>query len=312
MVLRCGCTFGRVSETGPSRIPALLSGAHAIARTPSRWWHRGANAAGVSAAGLFTAGLANLDPDPFTLGGVGMLALTVALRRRGNPPRRFYPHLGRSVLAWRAAGATAHQLAVLDEAQRLRNLTPPVGYRDRRTLVDPIADAYAIFTSPAWRDPWLADHKLNIDPVAEAAEVVDYLFRVTGLLRDVRRQLAVLPPASAAARTYLGYERALLDSLDESLRRARALTAYRNEVRRLEAVLQSSRALAEAETFGDRVLDVVSESARQELATQQLDDSRAQLRTLETGLREITDLLGTPPPLPVGPPQTGGPSRPAP
>lgn len=301
-----------MSEPGSSRIPALLSGAHAIAGMPSRWWHRGANAAGVSAAGLVTAGLFDNGPDPFTAGGIGMLVLTAALRHRGNPPRQFYPHLGRTAVAWRAAGASPHQLAILDEAQRLRNLTPPVGYRDRRTLVDPIADAYAIFTSPAWRDPWLADHKLNIDPVAEAAEIVDYLYRVTGLLRDVRRQLAMLPAGSAAARTYGGYERALLDSLDESLRRARALTAYRSEVRRLEAVLQSSRALAEAETFGDRVLDVVSESARQELATQQLDDSRAQLRTLETGLREITDLLGTVPTLPPGPPATGAPGRSAP
>lgn len=300
-----------MSEPGSSRIPALLNGAHAIARDPSRWWHRAANATGVSAAGLFAAGIVDSGQDPFTSAGIAMLVATAVLRRRGNPPRRVYPHLGRSVFAWRAAGATPHQLAVLDEAQRLRNLTPPVGYRDRRTLVDPIADAYAIFTSPAWRDPWLADHKLNIDPIAEAAEIVDYLYRVTGLLRDVRHQLAVLPAGSAARRTYGGYEHALLDSLDEALRRARALTAYRSEVRRLEAVLQSSRALAEAETFGDRVLDVVSESARQELATQQLDDSRAQLRTLESGLREITDLLGTPPPLPMGPPPTGpaGPAR---
>lgn len=290
-----------VPHPDQSRLPALLNGAHALDRVPSPWWSRAANAAGLSAAGLFTTAAVDPSSIPWSLGGVSMLMLMSGLRRRGRPRRVFYPHLGRAQVAWRAAGATNHQLAILDEAHRLRASTPPVGYRDRRTLVDPLADAYAIFTSPAWRDPWLADHQLVIDPVVEAAEILDHLHRVTALLADVRRQLAVLPRDSAAARTYAGYERALLGSLDDALRRASALTAYRDEVRRLEGVLRVSRAQAEAERFGDRVLDVVSESARQELATRQLDDSRAQLRVLEDGLREITDLLGTTPQLPAEP-----------
>jgi hypothetical protein len=292
-----------MSEAQQSRLPALLNGSASGPKLPSRWWNRTANAAGLSAVGLIAAGLVEHPGAPWTFGGVSVLILMNALRRQGRPPRRTYPNLGRTQFAWRAAGATPHQLAILDEAHRLRNLTPPVGYRDRRTIINPLADAYAIFTSPAWRDPWLADHQLSIDPIVEAAEILDYLYRVTGLLTDVRRQLGVLPPDSAAARTYQGYERALLGSLDDGLRRARALTAYREEVRRLEAVLAGSRALAEAETFGDRVLDVVSESARQELATQQLDESRAQLQTLETGLREITEFLGTAPSLPAEPPR---------
>jgi hypothetical protein len=291
-----------MSEAEQSRLPALLNGSRSGPTMPSRWWNRTANAAGISAVGLITTGLVDHPGAPWTFGGVTLLVLMNALRRRGRPPRRSYPNLGRAQFAWRAAGATPYQLAILDEAHRLRNLTPPVGYRDRRTIVNPLADAYAIFTSPAWRDPWLADHKLSIDPIVEAAEILDYLHRVTALVADVRGQLGVLPGDSAAARTYQGYERALLTSLDDGLRRARALTAYRDEVRRLEVVLAGSRALAEAETFGDRVLDVVSESARQELATQQLDESRAQLRTLETGLREITEFLGTAPTLPAEPP----------
>jgi hypothetical protein len=292
-----------MSEAEQSRLPALLNGSASGPKMPSRWWNRTANAAGVSAVGLISTGFVDHPGAPWTFGGVSLLILMNALRRQGRPPRRSYPNLGRAQVAWRAAGATPYQLAILDEAHRLRNLTPPVGYRDRRTVINPLADAYAIFTSPAWRDPWLADHQLSIDPVVEAAEILDYVYRVTHLLADVRRQLAVLPADSAAARTYQGYERALLGSLDDGLRRARALTAYRDEVRRLETVLAGSRALAEAETFGDRVLDVVSESARQELATQQLDESRAQLRTLETGLREITEFLGTAPTLPAEPPR---------
>lgn len=285
---------------GESRLPALLNGSSAIYQAPSAWWRRASVATGVGSAGLFTAGL--VDPtDPWSVGAVALLITTSGLRRRGAPRRPLYPHLGRMTGPWRSAGASPRQLEILDEAHRLYQLTPPVGYRDRRTVVNPLADAYAIFTSVAWRDPWLADRKLTIDPVAEAAEILDHLYKVTSLLTDVRQQLRVLTRESAAAQTYKGYERALLGSLDDGLRRAKALTAYRQEVGRLEDVLLSSRALAEAETFGDRVLDVVSESARHELAIQQLDDSRAQLQMLESGLREITDLLGTTPQLPAEP-----------
>lgn len=293
----------RVAEQprpGESRLPALLNGSAAIYRAPSVWWRRASVAAGVGSAGLFTAGLA--DPgDPWGVGALGLLLTMSALRRRGAPRRPLHPHLGAMTGPWRSAGASPRQLEILDEAHRLHQLTPPVGYRDRRTVVNPLADAYAIFTSAAWRDPWLADRKLAIDPMVEAAEILDHLYKVTSLLTDVRQQLRVLPRESAAAQTYRGYERALLGSLDDGLRRSKALTAYRQEVGRLEDVLLSSRALADAQTFGDRVLDVVSESARHDLAIQQLDDSRAELQALESGLREITELLGTTPELPAEP-----------
>ena len=240
--------------------------------------------------------------EPWTLGGIAMLVLMHALRRRGRPPRRFSPASrpcpGRMALGRRDA-APARDPGT--QAHRLRNLTPLVGYRIG-TPGESLADAYAIFTSPAWRDPWLAEHQLDIDPIVEAAEILDHLRRVTALLADVHRQLSLLPAGYAAARTYRGYQRALLESLDDGLRRARALTAYREEVRLLEEVLAGSRALAEAESFGDRVLDVLSESARHELATQQLDDSREQLQALEAGLREIT-VAGSAPTLPAEPRQ---------
>ena len=285
----------------PSRLPALLNGAHRLPMPPSRWWNRSALVTGAASVGLFVTNVADPANALWGTGGLALVAATAALRRRGRPLRRTYPHLGRMQAPWQAAGATAYQLEILDEAHRLQAATPPVGYRDRQTVINPLADAYAIFTSPAWRDPWLADRKLSIDPVVEAAEILDHVHRVTALLVDVRLQLRTLPAGSPAGRTYAGYERALLGSLDDGLRRARALTAYRAEVRRLEGVLAGSRALADAETFGDRVLDVVSEGARQELASQQLDDSRLQLRLLEDGLREITDLLGSPPQLPAEP-----------
>jgi hypothetical protein len=253
---------------------------------------------------LFSATIAG-SADVISVGGAAFAALAVGLMHRGRPPRRRYPHLGRALPAWRAAGATAAQLEILDEAHRIRALTPPVGYRDRRTVIDPLADAYAVFTSPAWRDPWLADHQLAIDPVAEAAEVIDHVHRVTALLAEVRTAAATVPPRSAARRTYADHERALLGALDDGLRRARALSAYRAEVARLARVLEVSRALPQAEAFGDRVLDVVAESARQDLAARHLDDSRTQLRELESGLREITDLLTTAPELPFAPGRPG-------
>jgi len=286
---------------GQSRLPALLSGAHAIRRAPSLWWSRSASIAGLAGAAVLTAGALDPGPSPWGLSGIGLVLAMTVLRQRGTAREPLHPHLGRMVGPWRSAGATPLQLEILDEAHRLHRLTPPVGYRDHRTVVNPLGDAYAVFTSPAWRDPWLADRKLAIDPIVEAAEILAHLHKVTALLTDLRQQLRRLPEGSAAARTYRGYEQALLGSLDDGLRRARALTAYRAEVARLETVLTTSRALAEAQTFGDRVLDVVSESARHELATAQLDTSRDELRSLEGGLREITEQLGGSPVLPPEP-----------
>ncbi|MBP2417490.1 hypothetical protein ACFFOM_12225 [Microlunatus capsulatus] len=289
----------------PDRLPALLAGAVPEPVRAGRWLTRGTLVSGISGFGLLLTDAAlGVGGDAFGAAGGALVVAALgagvgALVVRSGAP--VYPHLGRYRAQWQAAGANARQLAILDEAHRLRAATPPVGYRDRRTTVNPLADAYAIFTSPAWRDPWLADHQLLIDPIAEAAEILDHLHRVTGLLGEVREQRRQLPADSAAGRTYAGYERALLGALDDGLRRSRALTAYRAEVRRLESVLRVSRALPAAEAFGDRVLDVVSQSARHELAAQQLDDSREQLRMVEHGLREITDLLGSAPELPARP-----------
>lgn len=289
----------------PDRLPALLAGPVPEPARAGRWLRRGTLTSAVSGLGLvLTDAVVGTGGDAFGAAGGALLVAAAGagigslVLRAGAPS---YPHLGRLRPEWQAAGATPHQLAILDEAHRLRAATPPVGYRDRRTTVNPLADAYAIFTSPAWRDPWLADHQLLIDPIAEAAEILDHLHKVTGLLAEVRGHRRGLPPGSAAAQTYAGYEDALLGALDDGLRRARALTAYRAEVRRLESVLRVSQALPEAEAFGDRVLDVVSQSARHELAARQLDDSREQLRMVEHGLREITDLLGSAPSLPARP-----------
>ena len=285
------------------RLSALLAGTETPPRRRGRWLRLSSWAGGVSGVGLLIADAAVRGDGLATVGGALLVAgvtggVAGLVVRRRSPS---YPHLGRFRAQWEAAGASPRQLAILDEAHRLRAATPPVGYRDRRTTVNPLADAYAIFTSPAWRDPWLADHQLHIDPIAEAAEILDHLHKVTGLLAEVHGHRRGLPPGSAAARTYAGYQQALLAALDDGLRRAKALTAYRGEVRRLESVLASSRALPEAEAFGERVLDVVSQSVRHELATRQLDESREQLRMVEHGLREITELLGTPPALPDQP-----------
>ncbi len=283
----------------PSRLPALLNGA-SVAVEPSRWWCRGAVVSGAGAIGMFAA-TAVASSDIWSVGGTTLVAVAAGLTYRGRRQRRRFPHLGRASGPWRAAGASLHELEILDEAHRIRALTPPVGYRDRRTVINPLADAFAIFTSPAWSDPWLADNRLTIDPVAEAAEIIDHVHRVTTLLSEVRTAAARVPPGTAARRTYADYERALLGALDDGLRRARALSAYRSEVARLAQLLASSRALPQAEMFAGRVLDVVSESARHELGARHLEQSRVHLRELESGLREITDLLATPPELPVGP-----------
>lgn len=255
---------------------------------------------GALAVGLLLLALVVGDPVNLLVAGGGWTLLTLmavlGLVNLAGDLRLLqrHPHLSAQQTRWKRAGATVDQLRVLDEAHRVNRLNPPVGYGDRRTLINPLADAYRIFTSPAWQDPWLADRRLLIDPIAEAAEIIAHVHKVTGLLREVGGKIRGCAPGSTAQRTYLGYERALRGSIDDGLRRARALTAYRVEVGKLEVLLAEQVAIPEAEAFADRVMDLLSESARQDLATRQLDDSREQLQLLEAGLREITELLNSP------------------
>ena len=203
-----------------------------------------------------------------------------------------YPEIPKATQKlWLAAGATGPQLAALNEAHRLRRLTPPVGYGDRRTLANPLADAYAITTSAAWSDPWLADRRLLIDPVAEAHAILESFHKITALAAEARRRQQAAPPGSSTRAAYALHEQALGQALDETLRRAGARARYRIEVQRLERLLADQRSLPEAQAFADRVLDVLSETAQHAYAVRHLEDSQAQLRMLEATLREITDLL---------------------
>jgi hypothetical protein len=209
----------------------------------------------------------------------------------GSTMLKLYPDLGARQRLWVQAGATSAQLSTLNEIHRVQRLNPPVGYGDRRTMINPLADAYAIFSSRAWRDPWLADRQLLIDPIAEAADIVDYVHRVTQMLAEINAKKVAASPGSATRTQYEMYQNALRQSLDVALRRAKALTQYRREVEKLERLLDDQRSWPAAAALGDRVMDVLSESARHDLATSQLRESSAQLRLIESGLREITLVL---------------------
>ncbi len=227
--------------------------------------------------------------------GAGAIALgRIGPRRRGSGRNRnaeYYPHLGSRKQLWVNAGATQAQLRQLDEIHRLSRLNPPVGYGDGRTVINPLSDAYAVFCSPAWRDSWLADRQLVIDPISEAGEIIGYVNRVTQMIREVIDKKNAAGPGSATRAQYGSYERALLESLNVVLRRARAFTHYRDEVRRLELILADQRSWPEAAALADRVMDVLAETARHDLATDYLDQSRVQLQMTENGMREITAIL---------------------
>lgn len=231
--------------------------------------------------------------------GVVLLALvlvTACIVRLVRAGRRYlanpYPELDRRTQQlWQQAGATRPQLAVLNDLQGIRKSLPPVGYGDRRTLANPVADAYAIMRSSAWSDPWLADRQLTIDPVAEAYAITESFGKITSLLRTADLRMRMAPPASATRQAYAGHVRTLRLALDETLKRSAALSRYRFEVERLAEVLADRRGLVAAEVFSEQVLDVVSESVQHEFATRHLEDSRAQLRQVETTLHEITAIL---------------------
>lgn len=202
-----------------------------------------------------------------------------------------YPHLGRFRAAWERAGASPDALRAMDSAHRAAANNPLVRFRYGQRHIDPLADAFAIFSSPVWRDPWLADRRLTIDPVFEANEIIQHTSRVDRMLREVAAKKSRLPQGSQARLHYASYERALLRSLDAARHRAVALNNYRQQVVRLEIIQADQQALTEAESMADRVLDLLSETERHALHTEEVQRSVTELASAEDHLRELTTIL---------------------
>lgn len=202
-----------------------------------------------------------------------------------------YPHLGRFRPAWERAGASPDVLRLMDAAHRAAANNPLVRFRFGQRQIDPLADAFAIFSSPVWRDPWLADRRLTIDPVFEASEIVHHIGRIDRMLRDVAAKKSRLARGSQARLHYQTYEQALLRSLDSARHRAVALNDYRQQVARLEIIQTDQRALAEAQSMADEVLDLLSEAERHAIHTRQVQESVIELASAEDQLRELTTIL---------------------
>lgn len=202
-----------------------------------------------------------------------------------------YPHLGRFRAAWQRAGASPEVLQLVDAAHQAAFDNPLVLFRYRNRRIDPLGDAFAIFSSPVWRDPWLADRRLTIDPVFEASEIIHHTNRVDRMLREVAARKAQLRQGSVARQHYATYEQALLRSLDAARHRAVALNNYRQQVARLEIIQADQRALPEAEAMADRVLDLLSEAERQKLHAEQVQQSVTELASAEDHLRALTTIL---------------------
>lgn len=237
--------------------------------------------------------LADLAGMLATVGLVGLGAFLLYHHKHGWNFFRVYPHLGmQRARAWARAGAKTTQLELLDQLHG-EMASSRVHPEWPGKVTQPLTDAHAILGSPAWRDPWLRDHRLIIDPIFEATEIIRYVHSVSSMLHEVEDAARGLPPGTASSQQYAIYSKALRDSLGTARTRAVALHGYRQQVRRLELILQDQHRLPQATALGDRVMGVVAESARHEVHAQLLRQNTQQLAMIEQGLREITTILGS-------------------
>lgn len=150
--------------------------------------------------------------------------------------------------------------------------------------------ALDIVTSTAWSDSWLADHKLEVDPVREATEIYDYLGRVAAKVAEFSERADALRDTPAAA-SYRQYAEDLTTDLTAVRDRARALFGYQADVKRLSQLLRAEHAQPQLEQDADAVLDLVAESRRHQLAAEYLRQQQQELQTITDGLRELQAIL---------------------
>ena len=150
--------------------------------------------------------------------------------------------------------------------------------------------ALGIVTSTAWSDSWLAEHKLDVDPLREATEIYDYLGRVAAKIAEFSERADALRGTPVAAR-YRQYAEDLTTDLTAVRDRARALFAYQTDVKRLSQLLRAEHAQPQLEQDADAVLDLVAESRRHQLAAEYLRQRQKELQTITDGLRELQAIL---------------------
>lgn len=224
--------------------------------------------------------------------GVAILTLLLFIKDFHPSPRR------RAIYPPGVSSRDKAQIAQLGAAYgRFRNAlkSVPAGTARNRMFsalagTEPGNIALDIVASTAWSDSWLADHKLEVDPLREATEIYDYLGRVATKVAEFNDRAEALhdTPAAASYRQYI-------DDLTADLRpvrdRARALDSYRGDVNRLSQLLEAEHARPQLQQDADAVLDLVAESRRHELAAEYLRQQQRELQAITDGLRELQTIL---------------------
>lgn len=224
--------------------------------------------------------------------GVAILTLLLFIKDFHPSPRR------RPIYPPGATGQEKAEIARLGAAYgRFRESLESVPAGQARNRIgfalagtEPGNVALEIITSTAWSDSWLADHKLEVDPLREATEIYDYLGRVAAKVAEFSERADALRETPAAA-SYRQYTEDLTKDLTAVRDRARALFGYQSDVKRLSHLLQAEQAQPQLAQDADAVLDLVAEGRRQELAAEYLRQRQQELQTITDGLRELQTIL---------------------
>lgn len=213
------------------------------------------------------------------------LTVGIAYRRDPSPDLSAWPGAGELV----RSGLSYPDLLALGQGVRQLDRGSAPAISELWSERAPITDALEILQSPVWSDPWLRDRRLEIDPAREAYEIIDYLQRVDVVYADLAAKHEQFGVTS-------GYDRMmqhLVSEVPAVQRRADALHEYARQLKHLEQVLAVEDALPQIDADQQRVLDLLSESVRHELAADYLAERSGQLELIATTLQGLKDQLTT-------------------
>lgn len=227
----------------------------------------------------------------------GLVGLVDLLIRR-QPPR--YP----------TAGSSQDQ-AQIDQLQAAygrvrRALRPMPSGRERNQIISVLAGARSgdvalqIVTSRAWSDPWLGEHRLELDPLYEATAIYDCLARVARQVTEFSFALSVARDCSEIVDRYAICPPDVTAELNAVEERARALRDYAAEVSRLSDVLMvEDLSTPQRKTLAE--FDPGEERGQQHRAARGLRRREREVRMIVSGLHDLRSMTNET----VAPPEDG-------
>lgn len=246
----------------------------------------------------------------------GLMAVLVAVSLFGNQ-WFLCPVMGLAALALagahRANMRNAIELSGTDyralERATVAEPGPDPDSREHRLAQVATVLARRITASPAWRSAFLDTHRIQLDPAAEANQILEHAVHIS----QIRASLGPAPDgegdAADRAREHRRHDELVLAAVTDSLtHRVAALYRYEAELAELNTEYLALQAVERSMAANPELEKLVRQTGNDELATRHLDrltrDARDHRAAITAHLQVLTGDLNALQPMPTDTPKT--------